>query len=119
MFFTVPLENPFRKLFAHPLRRAYLAWRSRQGDDIHFAEYRYTRWETELLLASAGFEILETTWDDFLPRQMSLGLWADFPQFHGGMPYRLNGFGQLLAIPLNSLSRWLISGGVFCLARKP
>jgi SAM-dependent methyltransferase len=119
LFFTVPLENPFRRFFAHPLRRAYLAWRRRQGDDIHFAEYRYTRQEVERLLASSGFEVLEITWDDFLPKEMSLGLWADFPQFHGTEePYRLSGPGKMLALTLNSLSRWLLSGGVFCLARK-
>lgn len=119
LFFTVPLANPFRKVFAHPLRGAYLAWRRRQGDDIHFAEYRYTRQEVERLLVSSGFEVLKTDWDDFLPKGMSLGLWADFPQFHGAGPYRLNGPGKLLALTLNSLSRWLLSGGVFCLARKP
>jgi len=120
LFFTVPQENLFRKLFAHPLREAYLAWRRKQGDEIHFAEYRYTRREVEQLLASSGFEVLETTWDDFLPRGMSLGLWADFPQFHGtDAPYRLNGPGKLVALPLNGLSRGLLSGGVFCLARKP
>ncbi|WP_027713860.1 class I SAM-dependent methyltransferase [Desulfuromonas sp. TF] len=118
MFFTVPMENPFRKVVAHPLRQAYLAWRRRQGDDIHFAEYRYTLQEVEELLASSGFEILESTWDDFLPRSMSLGLWADFPQFHGANPYRLNRPGQLLAAAMNGASRWLLSGGVFCLARK-
>lgn len=118
LFFTVPLENPFRKVFAHPLRKAYLAWRKRQGDEIHFAEYRYTPSEVEQLLTASGFEVLETAWDDFLPEEMSLGIWADFPQFHSNMPYRLNGPGKLLAASLNSLSRWLISGGVFCLARK-
>jgi len=118
LFFTVPMENIFRKILAHPLRRAYLAWRRRQGDDIHFAEYRYTRQEVERLLESSGFEVLETTWDDFLPKEMSLGLWADFPQFHGSRNYQLNGPGKLLALALNSLSRWLLSGGVFCLVRK-
>jgi hypothetical protein len=118
MFFTVPLENPFRKLFAHPLRHAYLAWRRRQGDDIHFAEYRYTRQEVENLLTSSGFEIVTTAWDDFLPKEMSLGLWADFPQFHGARLYQLNAPGKVLAFTLNSLSRWLLSGGVFFLARK-
>jgi SAM-dependent methyltransferase len=118
MFFTVPLENPFRKLFAHPLRHTYLAWRRYHGDDVHFAEYRYTRQEVENLLTSSGFEIVATAWDDFLPKAMSLGLWADFPQFHGAGPYRLNGPGQLLALAMNSLCRWIISGGVFCLARK-
>lgn len=118
LFFTVPMENPFRKLFAHPLRRAYLAWRRRQGDEIHFAEHRYSRREVVELLESSGFEVLQSDWDDFLPKGMSLGLWADFPQFHGKQPYRLNLPGKLVALALNSLSRWLLSGGVFCLARK-
>lgn len=119
LFFTVPFENIFRRAVAHPLRSLYLRWRQLQGDAIHFAEYRYTRQEVERLLATAGFDVLATTWDDFRPRGMSLGLWADFPQFHGTGPYRLNGPGQLLALTLNSLSRWLLTGGIFCLARKP
>ena len=41
-FFTVPLDNLFRKLVAHPLRALYLRWRAAHGDSIHFAEYRYT-----------------------------------------------------------------------------
>jgi len=118
LFFTVPLENPFRKVLAHPLREAYLAWRKQKGDEIHFAEYRYTRCEVERLLEASGFDVLETAWDDFRPKRMSLGLWADFPQFHGTGPYRLNGTGKLLALAMNCLSRWLLAGGVFCLARK-
>ncbi|MEJ2033799.1 MAG: class I SAM-dependent methyltransferase [Deltaproteobacteria bacterium] len=117
LFFTVPHENIFRKILAHPLRRAYLAWRRKQGDDIHFAEYRYTRYEVQALLREHGFEPIHIDWDDFTPRSMSLGLWADFPQFQGAA-YRLNGPGKILALTLNSLSRWLLAGGVFCLARK-
>ena len=118
LFFTVPLENPFRKVFAHPLRRAYLFWQARKGKNSHFAEYRYTRREVENLLVSSGFEVFRTTWDDFNPKDMSLGLWADFPQFHSPEAYRLTMTGRILAMVLNTLSRWLLAGGVFCLARK-
>ena len=52
-FFTVPLNNLFRKLVAHPLRGLYLRWRGSHGDSIHFAEYRYTPAEVERMLARA------------------------------------------------------------------
>ncbi len=118
MFFTVPMENIFRKIIAHPLRGLYLRWRGSKGDEIHFAEYRYTRWEVEKLLQRNGFEPIFTDWDDFVPRDMSLGIWADFPQLHGPFPYRLNIIGRAGALVLNSLSRWTAAAGVFCLARK-
>ena len=54
-FFTVPLNNLFRKLVAHPLRGLYLRWRGAHGDSIHFAEYRYTPAEVERMLARHGF----------------------------------------------------------------
>ena len=118
LFFTVPMENAFRKILAHPLRTLYLLWRKSKGDAIHFAEYRYTRREVEDLLRENGFEPIFTDWDDFVPKEMSLGLWADFPQLHGRKLYRLNGAGKLLARTMNSMSRWLLASGVFCLARK-
>ena len=118
MFFTVPMENIFRKIIAHPLRFLYLGWRRNRGDEIHFAEYRYTRREVEDLLRKHGFEPVLTDWDDFEPGNMSLGLWADFPQLHGSSSYRLNGPGRICATLLNSISRWTAAAGIFCLARK-
>jgi len=118
LFFTVPLENVFRKIVAHPLRTLYLLWRQSKGDTIHFAEYRYTSGEVEDMLRKNGFEPVLAAWDDFIPKEMSLGLWADFPQLHSKVPYRLSGAGKLLAMMMNSLSRWLLASGVFCLARK-
>jgi len=118
LFFTVPMENLFRRQIAHPLRRLYLKWRQLKGDDIHFAEYRYTPQEVRELLRGHGFEPIFTDWDDFVPLEMSLGIWADFPQLHGSALYRLNGFGRMGARVLNTLSRWNAAAGVFCLARK-
>jgi SAM-dependent methyltransferase len=117
-FFTVPMENVFRKIIAHPLRNLYLRWRKSKGDEIHFAEFRYTPKEVNTLLMDNDFEPIFTDWDDFVPRDMSLGIWADFPQLHGRKLYQLNTFGRMGAIAMNSLSRWTASGGVFCLARK-
>jgi len=118
LFFTVPMENVFRKVLAHPLRDLYLRWRRSKGAAIHFAEYRYTPGEVKELLRGNGFEPIFTDWDDFVPRAMSLGIWADFPQLHSPVPYRLNRFGRAGALALNAFSRWTASGGIFCLARK-
>ena len=118
IFFTVPMENIFRKIVAHPLRHLYLWWRRYKGDSIYFAEYRFTLREVENLLRENGFEPIFTDWDDFVPKNMCLGLWADFPQFQGSAPYQLTWAGRLVARAMNSMSRWLISGGIFCLARK-
>ena len=118
IFFTVPLNNFFRKTVAHPLRTLYLFWRRRRGEDVFFAEFRYSRRETESLLRKHGFEPVLSTWDDFNVPTMSLGLWADFPQLHSKKLYRLKLAGKIAALLLNTLSPWLAAAGVFCLARK-
>jgi len=118
LFFTVPMDNLFRKLFAHPLRSIYLLLKKLAGNEVIFTEYRYTKKEVEAMLSSAGFEIVTAHWDDFLPKNKSLGIWADFPQFHAPSSYGLKFLGRLAAITFNSSSRWFASAGVFCLARK-
>ena len=117
-FFTVPLNNIFRRLVAHPLRGFYLRWRSAHGDRIHFAEYRYTPGEVKRMLARHGFTSFLTTWDDFSEKGMSLGIWADFPPLQGERLYEMNVPGRAVAWILNSLSPWLVSAGVLCIARK-
>jgi SAM-dependent methyltransferase len=117
-FFTVPLNNLFRKLVAHPLRGIYLRWRDFRGDSIHFAEYRYTPTEVERMLARNGFTPFLTTWDDFSEKGMSLGIWADFPPLQRERLYEMILPGRAVAWILNSLSPWLVSAGVLCIARK-
>ena len=119
LFFTEPMENFFRKIFAHPLRQIYLALHRRKGGEIHFAEYRYTPEEVRNLLEENGFEIIDSTWDDFLPRDMSLGIWTDFPPLHAEKIYTMSLPGRCAAWILNSLNRWWVAAGVFYLARKP
>jgi SAM-dependent methyltransferase len=118
LFFTVPLNNYFRRLFSHHVRALYLFIQRLMGRSIHFAEYRYSVREAEGLLKRHGFEVLFSTWDDFTDRSMSLGIWSDFPPFHGKRLYEMNPMGRALSFLLNSLSRWSAASGVFCLARK-
>lgn len=118
LFFTVPMNNLFRRWFAHPLRSLYLRWRERCGDSVHFAEYRFTRSEVEALLREHRFEPIYTTWDDFSAKTMSLGIWADFPPLHARDLYALKPAGKVLALAMNSISRWIACSGVLCVARK-
>jgi len=119
LLFTVPFNNVFRKLVAHPLRGLYLGWRRSRGDGIHFAEYRYSPPEVEQMLSRHGFSLLATTWDDFSDKRMSLGIWADFPPLQARRLYEMNAVGKSVALLLNSLSPWIAAAGVLCVARKP
>ncbi len=119
LFFTVPMDNLFRRVFAHPMRSLYLKWRESRGDTIHFAEYRFSRNEVATLLREHGFEPMITTWDDFTEKTMSLGIWADFPPLQGNGLYELNFPGKAAALAMNSISRWIACSGVLCIARKP
>lgn len=118
VFLTVPMNNIFRRLVAHPMRTLYLFRRKLLGKPSYFAEYRYARREAEDLLRQHGFEVIYSTWDDFNDRTMSLGIWADFPPLHGKQLYRLTFVGKIAAGILNSISRWTNAAGVFCLAIK-
>jgi len=118
LFFTVPMDNLFRRVLAHPMRSVYLKWRKNRGDSIHFAEYRFSRSEVETLLRENGFELMITTWDDFTEKAMSLGIWADFPPLQSKVPYALTPAGKALAFTMNSISRWTVTSGILCLARK-
>jgi len=119
LFLTVPMENVFRMFFAHPLRRLYLWWRKRGGDRIHFGEYRFRKSEVEDMVRASGFEPVLFAWDDFLPKTMSLGIWADFPPLQACRLYEMNALGKGAALLLNTLSPWIAAAGVLCLARKP
>jgi SAM-dependent methyltransferase len=119
IFLTVPLVNTFRRFIAHPLRSFYLTLRALKGHPRYFAENRYTRREAEQLLTRNRFDLMYSTWDDFKEKEMSLGLWADFPQLHSGRLYRLNPAGRIAARIMNSVSWWTDAAGVFCLGKKP
>lgn len=119
LFFTVPFNNTFRRLLAHPLRRLYLWWRGWAGDRAHFAEYRYSPAEVERMLSESGYSPILTTWDDFTDRRMSLGIWSDFPPLQAQRLYEMNAAGKGVAFLLNTVSPWIAASGILCIARKP
>lgn len=115
---TVPMNNTFRRLFAHPVRTAYLHRFRAKGGQTHFAEYRYSPGEVERNLVDCGFQPLLTTWEDFTPKNMSLGIWTDFPPLQTERIYEMNWPGRATAWLANSVSRRIAAASVLCVARK-
>ena len=116
LFLTVPYNSWMRRLLAHPARRVY---RQLKGGNREFFEYRFRESEILEFCRNSGSEVLNCTTDDYMPNNMSLGLWLDIPLFRGGEPGELNKVGAVFCRLLRSLSPWLISSGVFVIARKP
>lgn len=116
---TVPCDNLFRKVFAHPLREVYLIIKKLTGQEIHFGEYRYTIDEFKNLFDSDRFKILYEGIDDFKSKNMAMTLWSEFPFLQDkNNLYRLNGLGKLIAYTLNSISRNILAAGVLLVLEK-
>lgn len=122
-FITVPYLNGFRKMLVHPLRDLFFGIRrivsSRKE---YFWEYRYTRREMAGFIEKAGFEILETTIDDYVAadERHHIGLYADFffLRKRNGEIWELNKPGRLLLRIARRLSPWLVCSGLHIVARK-
>lgn len=120
LILTVPYNNIFRKLIAHPLRSIYLLLHRIGGRKIFFAEYRYSEEEAREMVEKAGFKVIETDNDDFIAKTSSLGLWSEFPWLQDrSSPYSLNKTGKIVAFILNSISNSILSSGVLIIAKKP
>jgi SAM-dependent methyltransferase len=115
MFLTVPYLNWMRRLVTHPLRSTYIRLK---GIPPRFSEYRFRDWEIGAFCRDSGFDVVRFSTDDYVPKDMSLALYADFPPLRSGKSDELNWVGALLCRTLRSLSPWLISGGVLVIARK-
>ncbi len=122
LFLTVPMNNISRRLFFNPIRSLHRRWIVSRGGTMHFSEFRYSVHEVEEEVRKQGFEPLLLTWDDFTEKPMSMGLWGDLPQFlrvaAGGSLFEMNAAGRGLNWALNSISRWIATSGVLCIARK-
>jgi hypothetical protein len=119
LILTVPANNLFRRIVAHPLRRLYLFYHALRGRRRHFAEYRYSASEVKRMVAKAGFLVHETGTDDFISKRRSLTLWSEFPFLRGKEPYSLNNIGGSFAWIMNSISPKILTAGVLVIARKP
>ena len=116
LFLSVPYLNWTRRLVSHPLRSMYIRLARIQR---RFSEYRFGRREIVEFCRNSGFEVICRTTDDYFPRNMSLGLYADFPFLRGRRSDELNRLGRLISRGLRFFSPWLATGGILVIARKP
>ena len=116
LFLSVPYLNWTRRLVSHPLRSMYIRLKRIQR---RFSEYRFGWREIVEHCRNSGFEVIRCTTDDYLPRSMSLGLYADFPFLRGRRSDELNRLGRLICMGLRVFSPWLATGGILVIARKP
>jgi SAM-dependent methyltransferase len=125
---AVPYNNPLRRTLINHLRR-FRDWQKRRaGLRLDFAEYRFSAAELAGFLREAGFAVLSVHADDFTP-PLGKGLWVDSSSFFGyrvGLfdmapghkRWELNRRGRLVQRLANSISAWLIAGGVLAVARR-
>jgi SAM-dependent methyltransferase len=116
LFLTVPYYSWVRRLIAHPVRWAYIRLKR---VPLQFFEYRFRDWEIINFCSESGFEVLSCTTDDFLPDNMSMGLWLDIPFLRSGKMGELSRMGVVFCKLLRRLNPWLISAGILIIARKP
>ncbi|MBN1893813.1 glycosyltransferase [bacterium] len=123
-FITVPYLSGFRKSLVHPLRNLFFGIRRLvSSKKEYFWEYRYNRKEMAGFIEQAGFEILETTIDDYIAadERRHIGLYADFfflRKKNGGI-WELNNVGRWLLRVSRRFSPWLVCSGLHIVARKP
>lgn len=119
LILTVPFNNIFRKLVAHPLRSIYLFAHWLRYGKMHFAEYRYSEAEVCDMLKISGFEIIELGTDDYIDKSRSMVIWSEFPLLRDrNRPHDLNLIGTFTAYILNSISKKILAAGVLAVAKK-
>lgn len=99
-FVTTPLLTPLRRFLSHPVRSLYFLKRRLKGEPTYFWEYRFTKRELRGYLEKAGFEIIDTDFDDYEDhvKNRHIGLWADwfFLRKRNGEIWELNKAGQVI-----------------------
>ena len=121
LFLTVPYYNWLRRLLIHPLRAAYMHVQKRaRRRPLHFLEYRFTQEGITRATAAAGLSVIEVATDEYDRNapNLSLGLYVDLPPFRGNYPGELKWLGRVVRSIGNTISPWLITGGVLVVAQK-
>jgi len=127
-FMEVPIANTLRRLFYIPLKQVEKfirqgptfakATAGKRGKKPTFANYLFDREELRQMLASAGFEVVETIPHELPEADGHYGLYVDWPFLRGAEPYRLNALGKFIKQVTNELSPWISSTGAVVVARK-
>ena len=115
---TVPTQNLGRVLLFNRIKGAQLLYRKLGGRRLAFEEYRYSRRQFSTLLQEAGFQIVESAPDDFLPPK-NMGLFTDSKFLrHRSEKWELNMAGNILDASLRAISPWLNCSGTLWVCRK-
>lgn len=119
LILTVPFNNIFRRLVAHPLRSLYLSVHKLWHGKTYFAEYRYSESEVCEMMKRSGFEIVKISTDDYNDKSRSMVIWSEFPILrHRTKPHDLNIIGTVTACILNSISTKILAAGILVVAKK-
>lgn len=116
---TVPTQNFVRVMLFNRLKDIQLFYRKLRGQKLSFEEYRYSRRQFSSLLRQAGFQIVETAPDDFIPPK-NMGLYTDSRFLHHkSRRWELNSAAKILNSFLSLLSPNLHACGTLWVCRKP
>ena len=123
MILIVPVENVLRLLVHRPLCAVRYSILNILGKKLEFEEFRFSVKDIIKRAENSGLEIVEYSWVDLTPPDMSYTLWVDwgnlFRNTKSDEPFTLNGGGRITKRLLNSLSPWSIGEGIAIAARKP
>jgi SAM-dependent methyltransferase len=77
MILTVPYNNLLRRIVVNRLQDHVSRRRRREGKQLRFAEFRFSKNEMQRFLQNAGFQVEEVFPNDALPPR-TVGLWVDY-----------------------------------------
>ena len=120
---AVPYNNLFRRVVVNHLQDYVTRRRRREGVDVRFAEYRFSKPEISALLQRSGFQVVAVYPNDALaPR--TVGLWVDYNNlidhdFAASPPelYQLPGVAGHIASRMLRWFPWLVCAEVAFIAR--
>lgn len=119
LFLEVPYANPFRRWTYLPLKTLQVFIRTHLfGQTPIFAYHLFRKGDILELLKEVGFEVTEMNPHELPETNSHYGLWVDWPFLRGKRPYELNGLGMVCKRVLSSISPWMISTGIFFVAKK-
>lgn len=115
-----PLDNVLRRLFTNWFITSVMLFTRMRAHKLTFAEYRFTTNELVHYIRQAGFTVLEIRPKDYEMPWKSIGLCSDIPFLHKreGAAFELNRVGGIVKRFFNTLSPWVSSACVVCVATK-
>jgi len=117
---AVPYNSLFRRALVNRFRSLKSLVLKALGYEMVFTEYRYSRAELIGFLKGLGFEVL-SCYPEMLVRPKHIGAYVDYIHLTGVKPksrWEVPEPIKTIANLTRSISPWLISGTMLCVARK-